>query len=292
MNLAARLKETLTDESLPAVSGSWRPISLCLDDTACEFLNVGVVFASGTSVEVRMLDTFDRLKCLYDTRINQAHLQHLLMDIEASLIATKGDLPDSLSDTIRLGPSLFAQGENAESIVDAFFEDVVTLARPRTDQTRSQFRYRSSSKVTSMVLMMMREKLGFSASRVIQDQDYRLSLNNGKTIDVDVPLLSDSAVGSVVSAWYKSPMVVENNILQAGADLTLVASNSKRQAAMSVLIPNDKSGLTIKEREQVEKVVTRKLDRLERSGVVVLRDNSTAGLAEQTTKWWRERGAA
>ncbi|MBR9923685.1 MAG: hypothetical protein GYB28_01680 [Gammaproteobacteria bacterium] len=292
MNLAARLKETLTDESLPVVTGSWRPISLCLDDTACEFLNVGVVFASGTSVEVRMLDTFDRLKCLYDTRINQAHLQHLLMDIEASLIATKGDLPDSLSDTIRLGPSLFAQGEDAESIVDAFFEDVVTLAKPRKNQAPSQFRYRSSSKVCSSVLELMKEQLGFNANRVIQDQPLRLPLNNGRTIDVEVPLLSTNAVGSVVSAWYKSPMVVENNILQAGADLSLVASHSKRQAAMSVLIPNNKSGLSAKEREHVESTANRKLERFERSGIVVLRDDSTAGLAEQTIKWWRERGAA
>ncbi|SJN14852.1 hypothetical protein CZ787_17220 [Halomonas citrativorans] len=292
MNLAARLKETLTAEESPTVSGNWRPISMCLDDTACEFLNVGVVFAHGSHVEVRMLDSFERLKCLYDTRINQSHLQHLLMDIEACLISTKGDLPDCLSDTIRLGPSLFAQGEDAESIVDAFFEDVVTLARPRKNQAPSQFRYRSSSKVCTSVIELMKERLGFSASRVIQDQPLRLPLSNGKTIDVEVPLLSSSAVGSVISAWYKSPMVVENNILQAGADLSLVASNSQRQAAMSVLIPNDKSGLTIKEREQVEKAIYRRLERFERSGITVLRDDSTAGLAEQTTQWWSKRGAA
>lgn len=292
MNLATRLKDKLSSDAAPKVAGKWRPISLCLDDTACEFLNVGVVFSHGSQVEVRMLDSFERLKCLYDTRIDQTQLQHLLMDIEASLIATKGDLPGRLSDTIRLGPALLAQGESAEGVVDTFFEDVVTLARPRQNQSRSTFKYRSSSKISAMVLDIMKEQLGVNASRVIQEQPYRLPLRNGKTMDIDVPLLSSSAVGSVVSAWYKSPMVVENNILQAGADLSIVASNSSRQPAMSVLIPNDKSGLTLKERSQVESSAQRKLERFERAGITVLRDDSTAGLAEQTIKWWSERGAA
>ena len=292
MTLAARLKNTLAADDRPNITGHWRPISICLDDTACEFLNVGVAFAHGTQVEVRMLDSFERLKCLYDTSINQDQLQHLLVDIEAFLQNTKGNLPDSLSDTIRLGPSLFAQGEDPESIVDAFFEDVVTLARPRKHQTRSSFRYQSSGKVCSNVLLRMKQSLGLSASRVIQEESLRLSLSNGRTMDIDVPLLSDAAVGSVVSAWYKSPMVVENNILQAGADLAMVAGHTQRQAAMSVLIPNAESGLTIKERSQVEKAAYRKLERFERSGVKILRDDTTAGLADQTIEWWKERGAA
>ncbi|MFI0472942.1 hypothetical protein ACGLWX_09530 [Halomonas sp. HMF6819] len=292
MTLAARLKDTLAADDRPAITGHWRPISLCLDDTACEFLNVGVAFAHGTQVEVRMLDSFDRLKCLYDTRINQDHLQHLLVDIEAHLHTTKGNLPDCLSDTIRLGPALFAQGEDPESIVDAFFEDVVTLARPRKNQARSAFRYQSSDKVCSSVILLMQERLGLSASQVIRKEALQISIGKGRMMDVEVPLLSASAVGSVVSAWYKSPMVVENNILQAGADLAMVAGHTQREAAMSVLIPNADSGLTIKERSQVEKAAYRKLERFERSGVKVLRDDTTAGLAEQTIAWWKERGAA
>lgn len=292
MSFAKDLKGRLKIQEAPKVDGTWRPISLCLDDTACEFLNVGVVFSHGQGVEVRMLDNFDRLKCLYDNRIDKTQLQHLLLDIEATLEVSKGELPDTLSDSIRLGPALYAQGEDAERLVDTFFHDVVTLAKPKHNRESSQFRYRSTNKVQQALLGLMTEKLGLAASKVIQEQAFSLPLRNGKTIDVDVPLLSASAVGSVVSAWYKSPTVVENTILQAGADLSLVASHSPRQPAMSVLVPGSESGLSHKERALVERAAHRKIERFERSGITILRDDSTAGLAEKTIDWWQRHGAA
>lgn len=293
MNVARKLREALSAEPTgPAVSGTWRPISLCLDDTACEFLNVGVMFTSGDQVEVRMLDTFDRLKCLYDTRVDQRALEHLLLDIEATLVATQGDVGDQLSDTIRLGQPLHAAGDSAEAIVDEFFADVVTLARPRHGREASRFRYCSSSKLRHTLLALMTERLGMQASRIIQEQPYRLRMATGHTIDVDVPLLSGQAVGSIVSAWYKSPLVVENNILQTHSDLNLVTSQSQRRASLSVLLPGQDCGLSAKEHARVSDKANEKLQRLQHAGVTVLRDDTTTGLTEQTIDWWRQHGAA
>lgn len=293
MNVARKLRETLSaEQAMPAVSGTWRPISLCLDDTACEFHNVGVMLTHGDQVEVRMLDTFERLRCLYDSRVDQRALEHLLFDIEASLISTHGDVGDQLSDTIRLGKPLHAAGESAEAIVDEFFADVVTLARPRLGREASRFRYCSSSKLRHTLLALMTERLGMQASRIIQHQPYRQHMSTGHTIDVEVPLLSEQAVGSIVSAWYKSPMVVENNILQAHSDLSLVTSQSQRRASLSVLLPGKECGLSAKEYARVSEKATEKLQRLQHAGVTVLRDDTTAGLTEQTIDWWRQHGAA
>lgn len=292
MSFADNLKAMLSEREPRPVAGTWRPISLCLDDTACEFLNVGVVFSHSEGIEVRMLDTFERLKCLYDHRFDKAQLQYLLMDIEAALAKTEGELPDALSDTIHLGPALYAQGESAEQIIDFFFEDVVTLARPKPGSERSRFRYRSSIKLRQAILDRMASRLGLLADKVIQDQAFQLPLSNGKSIEVDVPLLSHTAVGAVASAWYKNPTVVENNILQAGSDLTLVASQTKRRPSLSLLVPGPDSGLDHKERGQVERAVEKRLERLERTGCTILRDNSTEGLAEKTIEWWRKHGAA
>lgn len=293
MNVVRNLRERLTaKQARPAVSGTWRPISLCLDDTACEFLNVGVMFTHGSHVEVRMLDTFDRINCLYDTRVDERALEHLLVDIEATLVAKRGDIGDQLSDTIRLGQPLAAAGESAEAIVDEFFADVVTLARPRQGREAPQFRYCSSSKLRHTLLALMTERLGIQASRVIQERPYRLQMKTGHSIDVDVPLLSEQAVGSVVSAWYKSPLVVENNILQAHSDLSLVTSHTERRASIAVLLPGKECGLSAREHARVSDKATEKLQRLQHAGVVVLRDDTTTGLAEQTIDWWRDHGAA
>ncbi|MCP9337621.1 hypothetical protein [Stutzerimonas xanthomarina] len=295
MNAVARLRSRFTEQQsdAPIVKGHWRPISVCLDQDTGEYLNVGVMFTHGGKVEVRMLDSFDRIKCLYDNRIDQNDLAHLMYDIEASIIETGADLPEILSDTIRLGAPLFASGESAESVVDEFYEDVVTLGRPRAGAQEYAFRYQSTPKLRSSVFDLMKQRMHMQASRIIQTERFQLPLrNSGHRIEMDVPLLSSTASGTIVSAWYKSPLVVEINLLQASADLNLIRSNSDRQAAaISVLVPNASSGLTDQEFRKHDAATRRQIDRIRATGIQVIEANNTGELADLTVGWWRERCA-
>ncbi len=65
MSNLARLRDRLSGAEQSVVKGVWRPISVCLDEDTGEYLNVGVLFQYAGKVEVRMLDTFERIKCLY-----------------------------------------------------------------------------------------------------------------------------------------------------------------------------------------------------------------------------------
>lgn len=295
MSPPARLRAKLRNQAPPAdlVSGHWRSIQLCLDEDTGEFFNVGVLFAHGGRVEVRMLDTFDRLKCLFDTRINSSDLARVLHDIEAAVIQLGPELPDTLGDSIRLGPAFYAAGANAEAVVDEFFADVVTLGRPRRAREIA-FRYQSTSKLRNTLFDLMRERMQLQASRIIrEDRRYRLRLRTGHEIEMDVPLMSGSAAGTVVSGWYKSPLVVENSLLQASADLNLIRSNSHRaETALSVLVPGRESGLTHTEFNKLNTATRRQLDRIQKTGIAVLEAGSTPELADLTIQWWRERSAA
>lgn len=288
MSNLARLRERLQSHPSQAIKGQWRPISACLDEDTGEFLNVGVMFQYGDKVEVRMLDTFDRIKCLYSNRIDRQSLEHLMLDIEDTIRHSHGDLPDALSDTIRLGHPLYASGVDPEAVVDEFFFDVVTLGMP-TDKVRDEsFRYRSSHKVKETVFEIMREKMALEADRIIQMEPYRLKLNNGASIDIDIPLLGAESAGAVVSAWYKSPLVVENNLLQAASDLLLISSNSgRKRTALSVLMPGKESGMSSQEFRKHQDVANRHLERFDRSGIEVITAPSSDVLANQTIKWWR-----
>lgn len=287
MNNLAKLRERLHPSRRPAVQGQWRPISACLDEDTGEFLNVGVMFQHGGKVEVRMLDSFDRVKCLYSNRINRDELEHLMQDIEETIRQSHWDLPDHISSTIRLGQPLYASGPDAESVVDEYFFDVVTLGKP-TGRVRNQnFRYRSTQKVRDTLFEIMREKMALGADRIIQTAPYRLKLNNSAIIDVDVPLLSATAAGAVVSAWYKSPLVVENNLLQAASDLLLVSSNSERnKSSLSVLVPPADSGMSTSEYNKQRDMTNRHLDRFQQSGIEVIEAVSTDVLANKTIDWW------
>lgn len=294
MNLHAKLRQRIGEQSAQPdkVTGNWRAISLCLDEDAGEFLNVGVVFAYGEKIEVRMLDTFDRIKCFYDTRVDQHDLSRLLNDIEASLYDMHGDLPSSLGNSIRLSDPLWAAGTSAEAVVDTFFGDVVTLARPRTSIESSRFRYQSTPKLRIGIFDIMKQRLHMQASRIIQEERHQLRLRTGHHIEIDVPLLSSSASGTIVSAWYKSPLVVENNLLQASADLNLIRSNTDRsEAALSVLVPDAESGLSKSEFNKLDAATRRQIEKIRATGIDVLEAKDTGALADRTIDWWRSRCA-
>lgn len=294
MNLHAKLRERIGEQprQLDKVTGNWRAISLCLDEDAGEFLNVGVVFSYADKVEVRMLDSFDRIKCLYDARVDQHDLFRLLIDIEASLYEMQGNLPDELGTSIRLSAPLWASGINAESVVDTFFSDVVTLAKPRASAESSRFRYQSTPKLRLSVFEIMKQRLHMQASRIIQEERYQLRLRTGHHIEVDVPLLSAQASGTIVSAWYKSPLVVENNLLRASADLNLIRSNTDRtEAALSVLVPDGESGLPKSEFNKLDSATRRQIEKIRATGIEVIEAKDTGALADSTIDWWRNRCA-
>ena len=287
MSNFSTLRERLQATEAPAIKGHWRPISACLDEDAGEYLNVGVMFQYGGRVEVRMLDTFDRVKCLYGNRIDLHGLSHLMMDIEDTIRHSRGDLPSDLSSTIRLGQPLFASGDNPESVVDEFFFDVVTLGMPSKRTKRDSFRYRSSHKVRETVFDIMRQRMAMQADSIIRTEPFRLKLHNSSATYVDIPLLSETAAGTIVSAWYKSHLVVENNLLQAASDLLLITSNSdRRKTALSVLVPGAESGMSSREFQKHQDTTYRLLERFRNSGIDVLTAPSSDALASETIEWW------
>lgn len=289
MSNLAKLRERLSATEQSVVKGLWRPISACLDEDTGEFLNVGVMFEHGGKVEVRMLDSFERIKCLYGQRLDQASLMHLMVDIEETIRRNPADLPSELSETIRLGEPLFASGANAESVVDEFFLDVVTLGMPSDKTRNNNFRYRSNHKVRETLFEIMREKMALQADRIICTEPYTLKLPNSASIEVDIALLNERAAGAVVSAWYKSPMVVENNLLQASSDLLLITSNSDRKhASMSVLMPQQASGMSRLEFTKHQDTTRRLLDRYQKYGIDIIEAPSSDVLANSTIEWWEK----
>lgn len=288
--MMSALRNKLREERTPDqyVSGRWRTIRYCFDEDAGEFFNVGVVFTSGKRVEVRMLDTFDRLTCLFDKRIHTPDLERILHSIEDSILEIGSDLPPRLGENIVLGDALYASGADAESIADTFYQDMVTLGRPKS-ANRSAFRYRTTRRVLDTISDHLRETMPLAADRIIQQERFPLTLKTGNKIPLDIPLIGEKASGTVVSAWYKSPIVVENNLLSASADLQLMRTNSDRtQAALSVLIPDEQSGLTAKELDKLTSATRRQLDRIDASGIEIIESHATIDLARRTAQWWEK----
>nr|WP_067297312.1 DUF3037 domain-containing protein [Marinobacterium profundum] len=274
------------------VTGNWRSIQFCIDEDTREFFNVGVVFSNERDVEVRMLDSFDRLGCLFDNRVDKNWLSHTLHDIESTILEMHGNLPDNLGHNIKIGAPLYAAGMSSEQIVDEFFDHVVTLARPKNIRESQRFRYRSTSKVRHAVVDHIKESIPLEAGSIVQLDRYVLRLNAGGKLDLDIPLMSARSASTIVSGWYKNPLVVENSLLKASADLNLVRSNTDRQtAAVSVLVPDTNSGLSRSEFNKLNTATMKQLDRIKAAGIEVITAPTTQELASQTSDWWMQQAS-
>ncbi|WP_035482077.1 hypothetical protein [Gallaecimonas xiamenensis] len=293
MSVHSKILESIPSSGEEAlVDGKWRPISLCFDEIAREYLNVGVIFEHGGKVDVRMLDSFERIKCLYDKTVDIDSLSYYLHDIEDSIVRFNGELPDTLSDTIRLGQPLYASGRDADSVIDSFFYDVVTLGRINSKSRDASFRYRSTQKLRTLMFELIKDGMGLSASRIIQEKKFNLRIKDSGFIEIDIPLMSGKAAGSIVSAWYKSPMVVENNLLQASSDLFLLKSNSDiGKVSLSILVPDIDSGLSSRDYKKLMDLTSRQLDRMDRAGIEIIDAHTVDGLSKKTVSWWEDVAA-
>lgn len=289
MSSSARLRSRLIEQQPKPqlITGRWRSISLCLDEDAGEFFNVGVLFTHDEQVEVRMLDNFDRLQCLFDGRIDFDELFRTLHEIEVAILHNGPELLDELGSTIRLGAPLYASGFSAKEVLDEFFADIVTLGRPKRGAREVAFRYQSTLKLRNSIFNFMKQRMHAQATRIIQQSRYELTIGSSHRLEIDIPLMSAVASGSIVSGWYKNPLVVKNNLLQASADLNLIRSNTERdQAVISILVPDRESGLTSKEYEKLVEITRKQLERIRAMGIEVIEASSALELAELTIDWW------
>lgn len=292
MNSLSRLRTQLLSQEGSRIKGQWQAIKMCFDEDASEFLNVGVLFKHSSGVEVRMLDSFDRLKCLFGSRLDTRSVSHTLIDLEDTIHHHHGDFPgQEINSLVHLSAPLFAAGDSPEAVVDEFFSDIVTLGMS-TARPAKNFRYFSSQKALSNVLDVMRQKMPLDADKIILSEPYLLKLRgSGNRLSVKIPLLSNNAAGSVVSVWYKDHVVVENTLLQAASDLHLISSNvdTIEHKAVSILMPGKDCGMSTKEFDKHYSATQKQVDRMQHSGIEVISAHSTDELANESIAWWREK---
>lgn len=292
MNSLSRLRAQLLSQRAPRAKGQWQAIKMCFDEDAGEFLNVGVMFRHNSSVEVRMLDNFDRLKCLFGNRLDTSSVSRTLIDIEDTIHHHLGDFPSlEINSLVHLSAPLFAAGDSPEAVIDEFFSDIVTLGMP-TGRPARNFRYFSSQKALNNVLDVMRQKMPLDADKIILSEPYLLKLRGSKNrLSVNVPLLGDNAAGSVVSVWYKDHVVVENNLLKAASDLHLISSNidTIEHKAVSILMPGKDCGMGKKEFDKHYTTTQKQIDRMQHAGIEVISAHSTDELANESIAWWKEK---
>jgi len=291
MNTQSTLKQLAPKpKKITRIEGAIRTISLCLDPATDEFLNVGIMFhdTEYNSLAVQMLDHLERIRCLYDKRIDLAELTYVIEDIERLIYRQNGDVSNGMMGPyVKFSTPRYAAGKDEQSIITTFFESTVTLARQH-DRTKSIFRYKTTPGLRKEIFKQLKLDLGLQADQIIHEDRFPINLNNGQTIDVDIPLIGVSRASGITSAWYSNHLMVSNEILSAYSDINLLRqSTGIQQASIAILRPSTSSGMTKKNFLQVDKVIDKQLKRLTATGIEVIQSDSIEALGHQTASWWK-----
>lgn len=201
------------------IKGFWHNLRWRPNESTGEILNIGVVLKTPDGIpHVRVIDTFDRLSCLYDMTL--ATDARFLVRVVQDAVLAGIRMPSS---SVYLSEPKFASGESALVILDQLFYATVPLGRPKA-LSREKLKIALPENTTSVrqeVLNALREIAGLNADRIISTEKTMLVVEEGKAHPLDIPLQTHNALGTIVSARYGDRQKTELNILRADSDLQI-----------------------------------------------------------------------
>mgnify|MGYP000069986969 CR=1 FL=1 len=272
---------------IPFIQGKMQTIQVCLDPTTQEFYNLGIAFKSEDSVSIKMLDHFERIRSLFSDQIDIDELTLFLQDIERELYISRGEWPTSLfGHSVRLSEPRYASADSEDSVMKEFYESQITFARVKS-RSKTIFRYKTTPTLRNDIFKYMKKSLGLRADKIIQETPFSITLNKRK-FSIDIPLVSETAISGIASAWYANPLIAKTELLQASMELRVALSSidSIEKAAISILRPSVGSGLNKKDFMKIDTEITKQVDLLNATGIKTMQGESIEELSEATSNWW------
>jgi hypothetical protein len=211
------------------VRGSWRNVRWIPNLSTGEVLNIGVVFVtSDGEPHVRMLNYFDRVKCLYNAKF--ARDAQFLMNVCQEALQAKVELPVS---NVVLSDPKFASGPSVEDVLANLFATTVPLGLLRDTQiaaARVPVLAESTQTVRSFVLDELKRISGERASRIISSERAMQVHDGERVYHLDIPLQTASALGTIVSARTSKVGEAELTLHRADTDLQIARQVYRRDA--------------------------------------------------------------
>ncbi|WP_319557930.1 hypothetical protein [Thiomicrorhabdus sp.] len=260
--------------------GEWQRIYIEPNPITGERYNVGVALHINGQTYTRLIDTTDRLKCLF-SKPALHNIQFAIKHIQ-DVYKTK----DSVPDIFGLSAPLPASGTDINTLLADLYDDVVPLGRPFRALQDDTFKAKiTKGQLITDVYDYLKQKHQLQANQIIPQNQSLTIDDDGHT--VDVPLLSQSRIADLISATYARAFDVERIINQSVVDLSAVRSYKKRfdQAGLFLLKPTLDLGFTKQETTQAEQAIDNLLWKLKRDFYLSVEDTPLA-LAESAAHWF------
>jgi len=269
------------------VTGEWFKICLSPNVASGERLNIGVAFVEEArqTVHARLIEELDKLGPLYGEGFEDQVL-FLAKTVRHTLSRCDFEPP---SPNITYSERKFAAGESPQEIVERIFSAVVSLFSPAEPQPARLARATSftNDQVRKHVFEAMKRRAGLAADRIIAEDPVYLVKEQGKTYAFDLPLRMPDRLGTIVSAGYRTPVPLENNLLRASLDLETAKEIFRRdRLGFFVLRPGaDSVDFGPEHLLQIDNVIDVVGWKLHKQGVHIGVEDSHERLADEVLAW-------
>lgn len=216
---------------------------------------------------------------------NAASLLGLLADSLKSHLKKAGDLQGWAPPVT----GFFAQpmqeyiGQSQEDILDQVAGLHSSLYKARAPLKPERLPTQRDEAVRQQVRDAARRIGGLQADRVFTPGGIIEVLDGGRKHHLDIPIKTERKVGSIMSAWYNTPALIERHFLRAQSNLAVAAERGRYEAGLFISMPNSTAGR--KNQLKAENVIDDMAWRLKRMGYYLEARETPESLAQEILDW-------
>lgn len=283
MNLTA-LRELAYRPAPEPFTGTWSAIVWQPELSGVQRFVVGVVVRGQGQQAARLMSEPGRLDCFFRPRSIAADFTWLISMARSQLAQANLDAPIALPvlNLTATAPQ-FVSGQSAEALAETLFAQLVPAAKDEIEAPPAR-PYLDTASLRELVHNELKRITGLDYSRIVREAGEIIRDRGDHAFDVDI--ITARAVGSVISADYKSLASIERNLLRAAHDVQAY-SGSRNKDARGIFIfdPIERPGLTAKERKDVERFLDEERWKLDCAGFSVATNHTPELLALDVRDW-------
>ncbi len=219
--------------------GNWFIVQWTPDLASDEKLNIGVgITLKNGDVSIRMLDYFERIKCLYD--------QKMIFNVQLACEVSREVILKEQSVAAKIGPQIsicdkgFAQGQNIDEVLSELYKTAIPLGRKIRKKVESRFSSISRDVTYNKLKDILKEKMGMKFQEHVPENPYQTVVDGNVSHSLYLPYRKDKAVATLSSGAYSDSNRVKCNLYDGYRDIDVAHGlPDVKSSAIFILLPGD-----------------------------------------------------
>jgi len=266
------------------LTGRWFTAKWIPDPGSGELLNIGVGFvADGGELSMKFAEDFTRLACLYDEGLAEFHAK-LACQMAFEILSEDTSRRGKLTDNLIIEDRGYAQCADADLFVKQLFDDLVTIARPKTADRKQPFTSIALETAYNRIKHDLKIALGIHHAEHCPSDPYQTVNDKFGAERLYLPFRKSTSVATLTTAAYANPYRVKSNLYDGFRSVEIALQKKIAGAgAMFVVLPGD--GLDAKMKTEIENEIDQVYAFTRRHHIHIESDVDVGMLGARVAEW-------